>query len=59
MNKTDWNKYLDKTDKIRYNFKTNNEIKNSSIRHFCKTFNLTANPDTIADLNKLIKLQLF
>jgi len=58
--------------KIRQNFSTTNEIdlcitemqrfmhkalKDSSIRHFCKTHNLSTDPDTLADINKLIKLR--
>jgi len=74
--KTDWDKYLNKTDiwKIRHNFKINNEIdscikdlqkflhkalKDSFTRHFYNKYNLTVDLDTIADLNKLIKLRNF
>jgi len=72
MTKTDWDKYLNKTDTWKIRYKTNNEIdscikdlqkflhkalKDSSTRLFRNKYNLTADPDT--DLNKLIKLRNF
>jgi len=34
-----------------------NALKDFSSRHFCKTHNLSTNPDTLANINKLIKLR--